>query len=167
MTGNNRSQWQMRKSNATSAHNFISRTIYSYFSYSPSPSSSASTHQMWECPRGLCRSHWDLGLWWQGSPVKDNEKMRGGTPPLVVRGKHRTHGVHVPYLLVQQLRSVGLTMLSSLWTQRRVRVGFSTCSVNIGCVLQNYRRTAVGTEKKNFYGELHVCLNRNLSILCN
>lgn len=61
----------------------------SYSFPSPLPSFSASTRQKWECPQGLCSSHLNPCLRWQGSsgPVRDNEETRAGTLPLVRRRK--------------------------------------------------------------------------------
>lgn len=61
-----------------------------------------------------------------------------------------------------------LCAVTSRRTQRRVSVGYSTCSVSIGSVLQNYWRTDVGTEKYCYLvtvGQSYTCLKVGIELI--
>lgn len=63
--------------------------------------------------------------------------------------KNSSHRIHAPYRLLECVRDVGFQVLrtvTSRRTQRNISVDFSTCSVNIGSVLQNNWRAAVVTK---------------------
>lgn len=115
---------------------------------------------------GVFAAHAGICVWGnRGAPVLPEimrKKMRAGTHP----EENSSRSVWDAHLLFQHVRCVGLQMLcaGTGWrTQRRVSVGFSSCGVNIGRVLQNNWRTAARTKKKPRQSSAFIVSQRHIN----